>query len=881
MRWDRAKSLSVVIIGLWSLLSMPGQVMADKQTFYVQPPRAHVRTSPAIEPDNVLDTLPQGTPIIAFEPEDGWYPVQLEDGRSGWMHRSVLRLSPEQPPPSPLAPAAPVSRLPVRRIGIVQDAEALDAFVPMFEKEIRVLLSDEYTVRFPASMRLKADWTLARVRAAMDELLAQPQVDLILAIGLLSSQEAGRRRTLPKPVFAPFVLDATLQGLPQKDGASGVRHLSYITLPSNLVSNLRAFLDIVRFKRFALLVTQGLVEGLPELRRFVLREIEELGLEVEIVPVGTTVDTALAALTDDIQAVYVAPQLQLVPEEFAKLVAGLIAQRLPSFASQRRDVERGLMVSLARDTNFSRLARRVALNVQRALEGEDPGTFPVTIAPGERLTLNMATVRAIGLSPPWDFLTQADLLHEEPTEVSRQLSLATAVEEAVNANLDLQSVARFVAAGSENIREARSFLLPQVEVAADGRVIDADRAEAASGALPERQLAGSINLSQLIYDEPTWANLSIQRDLQIGREEQRNITALDVVFEAAVSYLNVLSTKTVQRIQRQNLNLTRTNLELARVRRDIGVARAAEVVRWENQIANDRRTVINAFARRQQAEIALNRVLHHPLEEKFRTEEPALDHPVLITNFARVFPYVDNPRYFEIFRNFLVTEGLNAAPELLLVDAQVRAQERQLLSEQRSFWSPTVALRGNLTGVERDGVGSSPLAFPPSLPFEIQQDNAWNWEVGATASLPLFTGGSRLARRNRAREELAQLQVEREATAERIATRIRTALYEAGASFANIDLARQAAEAAQRNYQLVLDAYRQGAVSILDVLDAQTTALNANLDAANAVYVYLIDLMEMQRAVGQFDFFLSGSGRQAWFEKLDAFFRERGVSIAQ
>ena len=97
----------------------------------------------------------------------------------------------------------------------------------------------------------------------------------------------------------------------------------------------------------------------------------------------------------------------------------------------------------------------------------------------------------------------------------------------------------------------------------------------------------------------------------------------------------------------------------------------------------DRRTVINAFARRQQAEIALNRVLHHPLEEKFRTEEPALDHPVLITNFARVFPYVDNPRYFEIFRNFLVTEGLNAAPELRLVDAQVRAQERQLLSEQR------------------------------------------------------------------------------------------------------------------------------------------------------------------------------------------------------
>jgi outer membrane protein TolC len=396
-------------------------------------------------------------------------------------------------------------------------------------------------------------------------------------------------------------------------------------------------------------------------------------------------------------------------------------------------------------------------------------------------------------------------------------------------------------------------------------------------------LTGSLKLSQLIYDEPTWANLSIQRDLQVSREEERNITVLDVVFEAAVSYLDVLGAKTAERIQRQNLDLTRSNLELARVRRQIGVARAAEVVRWESQIANDRRIVIDAFAQRQQTEIVLNRVLHRPLEEKFRTEEPALDHPVLITNFAKIFPYVDNPRYFEIFREFLVREGLGTAPELRLADAQIRAQERALVSEKRSFWSPTVSLRANVAGVARDGAGSHAptLSFPSGQSIQLSQDNDWNWEVGATASLPLFTGGRRVARRNRAREELAQLRIEREGTAERIAARIRTTLYQAGASFANIDLARQAADAARRNYELVLQAYRQGTVSILDLLDAQTEALNANLDAANAVYVYLTHLMQVQRAVGQFDFFLSGSGRQDWFEKLDTFFRDSGVSVSK
>jgi outer membrane protein TolC len=351
------------------------------------------------------------------------------------------------------------------------------------------------------------------------------------------------------------------------------------------------------------------------------------------------------------------------------------------------------------------------------------------------------------------------------------------------------------------------------------------------------------------------------------------------MFEAAVSYLNVLAAQTAERIQRQNLDLTRANLELARVRRDVGEARAAEVVRWESQIANDRSDVIEAFAQTRQTEIALNRVLHRPLEASFLPEEPALDDPQLLSSFARIFPYVDNPRFFEIFRDYMVQAGLETAPELRLSAAQIRAQERQLTADKRAFWLPSFALRANVATVDRSGVGSdaSTLDLGGGQTITSPQDNNWSWEVGASASLPLFTGFGRIARLNRSRETLAQLQVEREATAERIATRIRTSLYQSGASFANIDLAREAARAAARNYDLVVDGYRQGVISILDVLDAQTELLNANLNATNAVYQYLIDLMEVQRSVGQFDFFLSAEGRRQWFDKLDAFFQDRGA----
>ena len=784
------------------------------------------------------------------------------------------------------ARAATTAGLPVVRIGVVLDGPEQDkTLFPLFAEEIRTLLEGEYVARFPTSKRIVGNYTTAGVRKAVDRLLADRQVDMILALGVLASNDVGRRTRLRKPVFAPFVIDAAWQGIPQQAGASGVRNLSYFTSPSTLSRDLQTLREIAPFTNVAFLVQDGVLQVIPNLRANLARTVRTLNMTFTVVPVGSSAQAALAAIPSDVQAVYVTPLQQLSSAEFTRLTQGLIARRLPSFAMLgRTEVEAGLLVSLRRATDFRRLARRVALNMQRTLEGGNPAKFPVTYTRGERLTINVATARAIGVSPPWNLLAQADLLHEEDMAgVTRQLSLTSVVREAVNTNLDLEAIGYFVTAGAENIREARSGLLPQIEIVGDGRIIDDDRAKAGGGALPERQLLGAANVFQLIYDEPTWANLSIQRSLQRGREEERQVTLLDVVLEAAVNYLNVLNTKTTERIQRQNLNLTRTNLELARVRRRIGVARAAEVVRWENQIANNRRTVITVFAQRKQAEIALNRVLHRPLEERFRTEEPALDDPQLITNFATIFPYIDNPRYFEIFRNFLVQEGLATSPELRLVEAQIQAQERTVRSTKRAFWSPTVSLRGNVTGVERDGAGDSAprVTIPGGPTVAFPEDDEWNWEVGITASLPLFTGGRRSAQYKRARETLAQLQVEREATVERIATQIRTTLYKAAASYANIDLAREAARAANRNYELVLDAYRRGTLSILDLLDAQTEALNAKLDAAAAVYGYLIDLMGVQRAVGQFDFFVSASGRKLWFEKLDDFFNKAGVSVKQ
>ena len=81
-------------------------------------------------------------------------------------------------------------------------------------------------------------------------------------------------------------------------------------------------------------------------------------------------------------------------------------------------------------------------------------------------------------------------------------------------------------------------------------------------------------------------------------------------------------------------------------------------------------------------------------------------------------------------------------------------------------------------------------------------------------------------------------------------------MYATQASYANIELSQLGAIAAKKNLDLVANSYRSGSTGIVDLLDAQTQSVQADLSANNAVHDFLIDVMNMQRAVGQFEFIM-------------------------
>ena len=711
-----------------------------------------------------------------------------------------------------------------------------------------------------------ADGTLAGVARELEAFQASEEFEFLIASGPFGSELLCRSALLRVPSIGMQVLDAELQGAPFGGPGSGVRNLNYLAAPLNLASDVESYRELIELETVRLVVHPQLAAALPELVRGVHLELEAQGLQVGLDQTSSDASSVLEGLDEDCDAVLLFSLAHFRPEESERLTALLMERGVPSFALiGPSDVRFGLLGSRAPENGFGQLAKRTAINVARILSGEVAQDLSTTNGGEERLVINGATALRLGLRPRFDVLAEAEVVGVEPPKNEQVLSLASVMREAQSVDRNLLAAEMELLSRSEDLAEARASLLPQLDLLASWTVIDEDEASLGRA---ERTLIGRLSGSQVIYSEGLGAQVDIERALQESREADLVVQSLDVVQAAARAYLNVLRAKSLDRIRRQDLRLSRSNLELARARNEIGLSGPAEVYWWESRIATSRRSVLDAQADLRIAEIEVNRVLHKPLGASFQTEEVGSNDRGRFID-ARLERYIENPWDFKVLRDYLIQDGLTLSPELASLDNAVRAQERALASTRRAHWQPIVSLDGSIVDVlSAEGTGSQ---IPPGFAGIIPDPEMTTWSASLIGSFPLLTGGAKRSRERRARHELIRLRFLRAASAQFIEQRIRTELQSAVASFAGIRLSRAAAEAAQRNLELVIDSYSNGVVAIIDVLEAQNAALVADESAASAVYGFALNMVGLQRAVGQYSSFASEAERDLWFAEFERF----------
>ena len=172
-----------------------------------------------------------------------------------------------------------------------------------------------------------------------------------------------------------------------------------------------------------------------------------------------------------------------------------------------------------------------------------------------------------------------------------------------------------------------------------------------------------------------------------------------------------------------------------------------------------------------------------------------------------------------------------------------------MLKNKRLFYVPTVAFQGQLTQVlYRGGRGSEEV--PGGIEFINNP-----WQLGFSLTYPLFQGNTRRINMERSRVQLDQLNYSRESLDQNLELSVKTNSLQLLNATTNIVFSRTSSDNAQKNYELVQENYKQGAVSIIQLIDAQQAALQAKLGYALSVYNYLQSQLQLEFTLGFFFMF--------------------------
>ena len=242
--------------------------------------------------------------------------------------------------------------------------------------------------------------------------------------------------------------------------------------------------------------------------------------------------------------------------------------------------------------------------------------------------------------------------------------------------------------------------------------------------------------------------------------------------------------------------------------------------------------------------------------------------PDFVYAVDRVAPLLDSQGKIDTFRAFTVKYALENAPELQAIEHSLRAQEIVLKQLRRQFYLPTVATEFSYSRIlDQEFNSDSPGLFPRAGIDE----NEWTFTVSAT--LPLFEGTRRFHELRQASANFRQLQYARDQVAQSVETRAQQAMYAFDRTYPALTFSARAADRSEKNLRVITDKYEQGAVNIIDLLDAQNESFVQRQNAALAVYDLLEDFVQYFRAISWFEFRKNTSERAAWVRETEGFLR--------
>lgn len=749
-------------------------------------------------------------------------------------------------------------------IGILVD-EATVENAPLLEKlqnEITAVVGQDAKVVFEDPIENNFDLDTAKANYLTLEATA---VDIIIAFGVINNIALYQQKVYKKPVIVFGSVNSDFIELPADQKTSGINNIAYIIAPLSYSKDLDAFSSIYEYKKIGILVDDYLPEALPikELFDSYFADKDATYTMIELPENGE-----VSNLLGDVDAVYLAGGFALSEAALRTLISTVNKNQLPSFSANRKqDVEKGILATNQPESNINQFFRRLALDVESIVNGTNPSELPMLLEYKNRLSLNFNTAKEIKFPLRYSMLGTVDIVGGENNFTPENAySLLDIMNGVIGRNLGLEAERKNIDLSSQDVKTAKSNFLPDVSATATGVYLDPRVAEISGGTNPEFSTSGTVGLQQLIYSEGAAAGITIQENIQKAQQETYNAAELDAVLNGSVAYFNALILKTNAQIQAQNLEITKKNLEISQQNFQAGASGKSDVLRFRSQMAQNMQTLIEAGNQLNQAFFTVNQLMNNPIDMEIDVEDAVIAEGLFSNyKYQDFYDILDDPRLRPNLVDFLIQEAKTNAPELKNIGYNLAATQRNYRLNSAGRFVPTVALQGQYNlALSQSGAGSVPTAGIPVAP-----DGVYN--LGLNLSLPIFNQNQRNINKQTAKIQEDQLNIQKSNIDLNIETNINALVLDLTNEIANIQISKIAEEAAKESLDLTQTSYSEGAVPLIQLIDAQTNYFQSQLASATANYNYLLASMQLERSIGYFFLLNSEDSNQAFIQRANEF----------
>lgn len=501
-----------------------------------------------------------------------------------------------------------------------------------------------------------------------------------------------------------------------------------------------------------------------------------------------------------------------------------------------------LLMGYSSKEERDRRIRAGVVNLLKYYEGRDSELVTNLPTTNLNMFIDYEVAEAMDIYPN-EFLNENIKVINKNKDEGEEITLEKAIKKLLDENTELKARKKNVISKKYDVDIARSKIKPDLSATTNYKKLDNTRSKIDT-TTAENTVRGGIKLTQILYDDDTFSNITVEKSLYNAEIEELREEELDQIQNLIVSYINILKSQANFEIEKYNGDLLRKYLGVAKSKNIIGTRGPEDIYRFESELADSEGSLEGINSNIISGNAELNRLLNLSMENEFYLIENGMEDIINLSIFREFETEINRPWNFNKMQNHFIDMGLINSPQLKIIDSQLEAAERKMKAAKRKRYMPTLTADATYDKDLTDPWGEGSHGV----------DSDKYWSVGIGFSLPLYTGGEIETKKSQIQTDLEKLELEKESMTLIISKEISSQYGEVMANYKKIIYAKRSMEAARKNLDLQTDLYIKGKISVTDIIDARNSFIGASERTTSTKFDFFISLAQLEKLSGKYYF---------------------------